>query len=147
MNKCAVYSHNMANDLYHDAVRNALEKDGWVITDDPFVFRLDRVSFRMDLGAEKIISAARGTEKIIIEIKTFSQTSFIHAFHEATGQYDNYLIALEEIAPDRKLFLAVPHEIWNTYFQERFIQKVIDRKHIKIILYGYTNEIITLWKN
>lgn len=47
----------MAKDLYHDKVKNALEKEGWVITDDPFVFRLDKVSFRMDLGAEKMISA------------------------------------------------------------------------------------------
>jgi phospholipase C len=137
----------MAKDLYHDTVRNALEKEGWVITDDPFVFRLDRVSFRMDLGAEKVISAQRGLEKIVVEIKTFSQTSFIHAFHEATGQYDNYLLALEEIAPERQLFLAVPNGIWNTFFQERFIQKVIERKHLKVIVYDPENEIIILWKN
>ncbi len=137
----------MAKDLYHDIVRNALEKEGWVITADPFVFRLDRVSFRMDLGAEKVISAQRGLEKIVVEIKTFSQTSFIHAFHEATGQYDNYLLALEEIAPERQLFLAVPKDIWNTFFQERFIQKVIERKHLKVIVYDPENEIIILWKN
>jgi hypothetical protein len=137
----------MAKDLYHDTVRNALEKEGWVITDDPFVFRLDRVSFRMDLGAEKVISAQKGLEKIVVEIKTFSQASFIHAFHEATGQYDNYLLALEEVAPERQLFLAVPKDIWNTFFQERFIQKVIERKHIKVIVYDPNSEIIILWKN
>lgn len=137
----------MAKDLYHDKVKNALEKEGWVITDDPFVFRLDKVSFRMDLGAEKMISAQKGTEKIVIEIKTFSQTSFIHAFHEATGQYDNYLLALEEVAPERLLFLAVPKNIWNTYFQERFIQKVVNHKRIKIIVYDPENEIIILWKS
>lgn len=137
----------MAKDLYHDKVKNALEKEGWVITDDPFVFRLDKVSFRMDLGAEKMISAQKGAEKIVIEIKTFSQTSFIHAFHEATGQYDNYLLALEEVAPERLLFLAVPKNIWNTYFQERFIQKVVNHKRIKIIVYDPENEIIILWKS
>jgi XisH protein len=137
----------MAKDLYHDAVRTALEKEGWLITDDPFLFRLDRVSFRMDLGAEKVISAKKGTEKIVVEIKTFSQASFIHAFHEATGQYDNYLLALEEVAPERQLFLAIPNEVWTTYFQERFIQKVIDRKHIKLIIYDPQNENIVLWKN
>jgi hypothetical protein len=115
---------SMAKDLYHDSVRTALEKEGWKITDDPFLFRLGRISFRMDLGAEKAISAEKGTEKIVIEIKTFTQTSFIHAFHEATGQYDNYLLALEEIAPERQLFLAVPTDIWNSYFQERFIQNL-----------------------
>ncbi|AEI48677.1 XisH family protein [Runella slithyformis] len=137
----------MAKDLYHDSVRTALEKEGWTITDDPFLFRLGRVSFRMDLGAEKVISAEKGTEKIVIEIKTFTQTSFIHAFHEATGQYDNYLLALEEIAPERQLFLAVPTDIWDSYFQERFIQKVVERKHIKLIIYDPLNETIVLWKS
>ncbi|WP_428655188.1 XisH family protein [Runella sp.] len=137
----------MAKDLYHDSVRTALEKEGWQITDDPFLFRLGRISFRMDLGAEKMISAERETEKIVVEIKTFTQASFIHAFHEATGQYDNYLFALEEIAPERQLFLAVPNEIWNSYFQERFIQKVIERKHIKLLIYDPISENIILWKN
>jgi hypothetical protein len=137
----------MAKDIYHDSVKLALEKDGWTITEDPFIFRLDRVSFRMDLGAEKIISAEKGSEKIVVEIKTFVQASFIHAFHEATGQYDNYLLALEEVAPERLLYLAIPEEIWNTYFQERFIQKVITRKNIKIIVYNPTEEIIVQWKS
>jgi hypothetical protein len=26
----------MAKDIYHQAVRNALEKEGWTITHDPF---------------------------------------------------------------------------------------------------------------
>jgi XisH protein len=137
----------MAKDIYHDSVRIALEKDGWMITDDPFIFRLDRVSFRMDLGAERVISAERDSEKIVVEIKTFIQTSFIHAFHEATGQYDNYLLALEEIAPERLLYLAIPEDIWNGYFQERFIQKVINRKNIKVIIYNPTEDIIVQWKN
>ena len=137
----------MAKDLYHDSVRLALEKEGWTITDDPFIFRLDRVSFRMDLGAERVISAEKGAEKIIVEIKTFIQSSFIHAFHEATGQYDNYLLALEEIAPDRLLYLAIPEDIWNGYFQERFIKKVIERKDIKLIIYNPTDEIIIQWRN
>ncbi|MCA0231730.1 MAG: XisH family protein [Bacteroidetes bacterium] len=137
----------MAKDLYHDSVRIALEKEGWKITDDSFLFRLGRISFRMDLGAEKVISAEKGSEKIVIEIKTFTQASFIHAFHEATGQYDNYLLALEDIAPERQLYLAIPFEIWASYFQERFIQKVIERKHIKLLIYDPLNDKIVLWKS
>jgi len=29
-----------AKDLYHDTVKTALEKDGWIITHDPFYIRL-----------------------------------------------------------------------------------------------------------
>jgi hypothetical protein len=31
-----------ARDLYHDAVKNALVKDGWTITHDPIRLRLRR---------------------------------------------------------------------------------------------------------
>jgi glucose-6-phosphate 1-dehydrogenase len=137
----------MAKDIYHDSVRIALEKDGWIITDDPFIFRLDRGFISDGLGAERVISAEKNSEKIVVEIKTFVQTSFIHAFHEATGQYDNYLLALEEIAPERLLYLAIPEDIWNGYFRERFIQKVINRKNIRIIIYNPIEDLIVQWKS
>jgi len=54
---------------------------------------------------------------------------------------------LEEIAPDRLLYLAIPEDIWNGYFQERFIKKVIARKNIKLIIYNPTDEIIIQWEN
>ena len=44
----------MAKDLFHDSFRNALEKDGWTITHDPFPFRILGVEGEIDLGAEKM---------------------------------------------------------------------------------------------
>ena len=137
----------MAKDKHHEAVRLALEKEGWLVTDDPLSFSIGDAAFRIDLGAENCLGAERGTERIAVEIKTFLQPSPMHAFHEATGQYDNYLLALEEIAPDRLLYLAIPEDIWNGYFQERFIKKVISRKSIKLIIYNPTDEIIIQWEN
>jgi XisH protein len=32
-------------DLFHDTVRNALEKEGWVITDDPLGFKIGEVDY------------------------------------------------------------------------------------------------------
>ena len=61
-----------AKDLFHDAVREALEKEGWTITDDPLYFTVGEVDFYIDLGAEQLIAAERGTEKIAVEIKSFS---------------------------------------------------------------------------
>nr|WP_313898253.1 element excision factor XisH family protein [Nodosilinea sp. LEGE 07298] len=60
-----------ARDLYHDAVRVALEKDGWTITDDPLILTIGLRSVFVDLGAEKLIAAERGTEKIAVEVKSF----------------------------------------------------------------------------
>lgn len=53
-----------ARDIYHDAVRNALMKDGWTITDDPLRLRLrGGRSLFVDLGAKRLLAAERGTEK------------------------------------------------------------------------------------
>lgn len=54
-------------------------------------------------------------------------------------------MALEEYEPDRILFLAVPIEIFNTFFQRPFIQKVITRKEVKIIIYDPSIETIESW--
>jgi glucose-6-phosphate 1-dehydrogenase len=136
----------MAKDFYHDSVKKALEKDGWIITHDPYQFKLGKVFFNMDLGAERIISAERENEKIVVEIKSFSKLSFINAFHEAIGQYENYSIALEYSSSERILYLAVPIDVWKTYFQEEFVQIVLDKKQTKIIVYDPVNEQIELWK-
>ena len=56
----------MAKDIYHQAVRNALIKDGWTITHDPF--RLENkeqnMAYESDLGAEKRFAAEKDLEQI-----------------------------------------------------------------------------------
>ena len=61
----------MAKDLYHDNFRRALEKDGWVVTHDPYEIRVGRIGYEVDFGAEKLLAAERGIEKIAIEQKKF----------------------------------------------------------------------------
>jgi hypothetical protein len=51
-------------DAYHYSVRNALEKDGWTVTHDPFTIRLEDVKFYIDLAAEKIIESEGKREKL-----------------------------------------------------------------------------------
>ena len=46
-----------AKDLYHDAIRNALEKSGWTITDDPLTIEYEEVRVFADLAAEKTFIA------------------------------------------------------------------------------------------
>lgn len=53
-----------AKDLFHDAVKRALEKDGWTITHDPLFLSFGGVEMYIDLGAERIMAAQRGNEKI-----------------------------------------------------------------------------------
>lgn len=46
-------------DLYHTVVRHALEKDGWLITDDPLRLRWGKKDMYVDLAAEKLLVAGK----------------------------------------------------------------------------------------
>lgn len=81
-------------DLYHIAVRNALIKDGWTITHDPYVLSVGLRDVYIDLGAERVIAAERGQDKIAVEIKTFRGASDIYDLEMAIGQYVLYRSSL-----------------------------------------------------
>lgn len=57
-------------DKFHDIVKQALEREGWTITHDPYVFKTDP-KLAADLGAERLMAAERGYERIVVEIKSF----------------------------------------------------------------------------
>ena len=133
-------------DKFHDAVKHALEKDGWLITHDPFTIQIsEAVKLKIDLGAENAIAAQRGQEKIAIEIKSFITDSDISEFHGALGQYLNYVQALEDKEPDRILYLAVPIETHRDFFQIPFIQKSLKRHAVNLIIYDPIQEEIKQW--
>jgi hypothetical protein len=137
----------MAKDLFHDAVRRGLEKEQWVVTDDPLELEWEEVAVKIDLGAERLIAAERDREKIAVEIKSFIGTSAINDFHTALGQFLNYRIMLEVKEPDRLLYLAVPLETYRTFFQSRFAQVAIQRHQLKLIVYESITEEIVQWIN
>src|SRR5262245_55558340 len=99
-----------ARDTYHDAVRRALVKDGWTITDDPYRLVWGERDFYVDLGAERIVAAEKGGKRIAVEIKSFLSSSEMHDLELALGQFLLYRSILEEQDPDRTLFLAIPNE-------------------------------------
>jgi len=133
-------------DQFHDAVKHGLEKDGWLITHDPFTIQIsESVKLKIDLGAENLIAAQRDQEKIAIEIKSFITDSDISEFHAALGQYLNYVQALEDKEPDRILYLAVPLETHRDFFQIPFIQKSLKRHAVNLIIYDPIKEEIKQW--
>jgi hypothetical protein len=103
----------MAKDLFHDTVRHALEKDGWIITDDPLFLRFGGIEMYIDLGAEQILAAERGEEKIAVEVKSFLTPSATTEFNGALGQFLKYQLALEKAQPDRVLYLAIPIDTYT----------------------------------
>ncbi|NET44515.1 XisH family protein [Okeania sp. SIO2B3] len=134
-----------AKDIFHEAVKRALEKDQWIITKDPLELEWEEVLVKIDLGAERLIAANRGNEKIAVEIKSFVSISAISSFHTALGQFLNYRIMLEVNDPERLLYLAVPVEAYQTFFQSRLAQVVIKPYQLKLIIYKPKTEEIIQW--
>lgn len=95
-------------DLYHTTVVKALQKEGWVITDDPLRLTYGGRNVYTDLGAEQPIAAEKAGRKIAVEIKSFVGESDIHELEVSVGQYRMYRNILAELQPDRILYLAVP---------------------------------------
>lgn len=137
-----------AKDRFHDAVKNALLKDGWIITDEPLRIPIERLTnLYIDLGAEKLIIAQRENQKIAVEVKSFLGASTLSEFHMALSQCLNYRYALEDTEPDRKLYLAVPISIYEDFFSVPFIQSVLKRSQIGLIVYDSIQEEIVQWQN
>lgn len=134
-----------ARDRFHELVRTALEKEGWVITHDPYHIDLGFVDFYIDLGAELLLAATKDEEKIAVEIKTFLAPSTISEFHTAIGQFINYRIALEDDDPERRLYLAVPLDVYKRFFRYPFIQTVIARNKIPLLVYDTQKQEIAEW--
>lgn len=79
-----------AKDTDHEAVKHALIKAGWTVTHDPYTISFGFKNVFVDLGAERVLGAERGNEKIAIEIKSFMGASDMRDLENALGQYVFY---------------------------------------------------------
>lgn len=134
-----------ARDIFHNAARSALEKDGWTITHDPLSIKIDEIEFYVDLGAERILVAQKAGQKIAVEIKSFLGTSEVTEFHLALGQALNYRSALRKKQPYLVLYLAITVDVYSDFFARQFIQEVIAHQ-LKLLSFDPIREEIILWK-
>ncbi len=61
-----------ARDKFHDVVRNALIKDGWIITDDPLTLKFGKTELYVDLGAKKSLPQKKKGRRSRLKSKVFS---------------------------------------------------------------------------
>ena len=132
-------------DKVHPIVRTALERDGWLITHDLHYVKSFDADYEVDLGAEKLIAASKGTTKVAIEAKSFLKASFANEFHSALGQYLNYAALISVQEPDRKLYLAVSKVIFDNYFQQPATAFVVKTYKVKLLIFNPLTEKIEEW--
>lgn len=134
-----------ARDNIHEALRKALISDGWTITHDPYYVPVGNRKAFVDLGAERLIAAVKGTEKIAVEGKSFLGVSELTEFERALGQFNLYYLALLQSEPQRVLYLGIPEVFYNAFFDDPFFQEVIRYYSLKIIIFNEVNEEIVSW--
>ncbi len=136
----------MAKDIYHQAVKEALVKDGWTVTHDPYYLDIDNPSpLEIDLGAERLISAEKGTEKIVVEVKSFLNRSLTYDFYGAYGQFRIYRRGILKTDQERVLFLAIAEDVYSELQQRSFYMELIEDEKIFLLIFNPINKTIESW--
>lgn len=134
-----------ARDIYHNTVRNALIRDGWIITHDPLRLQAGSKDLYVDLGAKQLIAAEKKDRKIAVEIKSFTGHSVVADLEHALGQYILYHDILAETEPDRILYLAVRTTIFDELFEEPIGRILLKNSRIKLTVFDPKKEEIIRW--
>jgi hypothetical protein len=134
-----------AKDLYHNAVKNALIKDGWLIIADPYIIKYEDAQLYADLAAEKPIAAERQGDKIVVEIKSFVGKSQMYDFHNALGQYIVYRNLIQVSEPEFNLYLAIDDIVYLNFFQRPSVQLIVNHNNLQLIIVDMQQEQIVQW--
>ena len=134
-----------AKDQYHDCVRQALIKDGWVITHDPLRLSWGGKDLYVDLGAVQLLAAEKGERRIAVEIKSFLGDSEIDDLEKALGQFVLYRAVLAARQPGWVLFLAVPEDVARDVFDAPLGRLMVADQSVRIFGFDSKSEVITRW--
>jgi hypothetical protein len=132
-------------DRIHEAVKNALVKDGWTITDDPYRIHYEDTDVYADLRVEKTDGETGAHHALVIEIKSFLDQSAIHNLEVSLGQYVAYRTLLKAVAPDCKLYLAVADAIYQSQFQRKSFQFIVQDNQVALIVVDVHREEVMAW--
>jgi hypothetical protein len=133
-------------DIIHGAVKNALARDGWTVTDDPLFLEFGDEDMYVDLGAERLLGAQRGADRIAVEVKSFAGTSPLTDLHNALGQYQIYFAVLERIDPARKLFLALSKSVYDELSEMETFRLVTERFGVSLLIVNIGEQEVESWK-
>lgn len=135
----------MARDIFHPIVREALEKDGWRITHDPYPIVAMGRDYQVDLAAELIVAAEKDSQKIAVEVKGFVSQSIAYEFHTVLGQYLNYRTFMEIQESDRVLYLAVKRSIYDDFFRDEATELVVKKFNVNLVIINEKLKTVEQW--
>jgi hypothetical protein len=134
-----------ARDIFHKNLKKALEKDGWLITDDPLILKWGAKDLYIDLGAEEFLAAEKSGRKIAVGIKSFVGLSEVEDLKNAVGQFVLYHDILSKIEPNRELYLAIRDVTFAAIFEEPISKILLENQRIRLIVFDANMEVIRQW--
>ncbi len=111
----------------------------------PLTLKLSSRNVFIDLGAEKIIAAEKGFEKIAVEIKSFLGLSPMTDFYKALGQYQLYFLALNKRLPNTVLYLAIPQESYAMLIKDDILAEFLEELALRYIIFNPESQQIVRW--
>jgi hypothetical protein len=139
-----------ARDSIHKVVKQAIARDGWEITDDPYVISYGERFLFVDLGAVDttgtgFIGARQGDTRIAIEIKEFRGQSQIADLEQAIGQYTLYRLLLQQVDPEREVYLSVSEAVYSDIFSEPIGTLVVAELPLKLVVVDLEKKEVSQW--
>ncbi len=136
-----------AKDKYHEHVKEALIKDGWEITHDPYIIVLEKgkEKHEVDFGKENLFAAQKGGQKIAIEVKCFLSESTMYDYHNALGQYVSCKHLLDDFEADRVLFIAIPQLAYKLLLTKELAMLSMKELMLKIFTFDIEKREIVQW--
>ncbi len=132
-------------DIYHNHVKNALVKDGWIITHDPLMLKWGLKDLYIDLGAEQLLAAERSNQKIAVEVKSFVSLSEVDDLKDALGQFILYHDILSRTEPERVLYLAIREAVFDSIFEEPIGKILLENQRVRLLVFDPHTEVIVKW--
>lgn len=135
-----------AKDAHHDAIKNALIKEGWTILNDPYTIKYEDVIVFADLLVGGLVAAQRESEQIVVEVKSFLRRAPMREFETALGQFMIYRIFLQKKGLGHiKVYLGISQEIYQRFFQLKGIQVVLNEVEMPLVIVDIEMEEVIEW--
>jgi len=134
-----------ALDQCHNQIVRALQKDGWSVSNKPYVLYIaSQRRVYIDIFAYRQIDN-NSQRLIIVEAKCFmDDRSELNDLYTAIGQYTLYRHWLKSVAVTDDLYLAIPNRAYNNIIQP-LAHAVIRENRVKMIIIDLENEVVEQW--
>jgi XisH protein len=99
----------------------------------------------VDLGAERLLAAERGTERIAVEVTSFVGRSVMADLEQALGQFVLYRGLLRRSDPDRQLLLAIPKAIHESLLISELGRLACEEVSLTMLVFDPSSEVILQW--